>query len=379
VILMTGFGSLETAIEGVRAGAFDYIGKPFDVRALLALVERGLAAGGSAPALQPAEPPLPVGITGRTPGMVELYKQIALAADTRIPVLIVGETGTGKELVARAIHDHARGGSGPFEPFNCAAVPETLLASELFGHVRGAFTDAVTDKKGLFELANGGTIFLDEIAETTPGLQVSLLRVLQEGEVRPVGGSRTTRVTARVLAATNRDPEREVAEKRFREDLYYRLSAFIIQIPPLRDRREDIPLLAEAFLRNACTRARKEVALAPGAEAALKAHSWPGNVRQLENAMERLVISARVDQLQEEDVLDLLHRQRLPRSDPAFEGLPTLDQLEQRYIKHVLEVAEGNRTRAAEILGIDRRSLYRKASRYGFPLGSSVDEESGGA
>ncbi len=375
---MTGFGSLETAVEGLRAGAYDYIGKPFDVRALLALVERALAAGGRAPAPAPAEPSLPVGLTGRTAGMIEVYKQIALAADTETPVLIVGETGTGKELVARAIHDHARGGRGPFVALNCAVVPETLLASELFGHVRGAFTGAVTDKKGVFELASGGTIFLDEIAETTPGLQVSLLRVLQEGEVRPVGGSRTLQVNARVLAATNADLEQEVAEKRFRQDLYYRLSAFIIRLPPLRDRREDVPLLADAFLRNACGRARRDVTLTPEAVGALQAHSWPGNVRELENTVERVVISARTGQLSEEDVLDLLRRERTPRSHPAFEGLPTLELLEQQYIKHVLEVCKGNRTRAAEILGIDRRSLYRKASRYGFPLGGEEEDESGG-
>ena len=377
VILMTGFGSLDSAVRGMRAGAYDYISKPFDVRALLPLVERALAASGraSAPVATPADEPLPVGLVGRSAGIVEVFKQIALAVDVRMPVLIVGETGTGKELVARALHGHARGGNRPFEALNCAAVPETLLSSELFGHVRGAFTGASVDKKGLFELANGGTVFLDEIGETTLGLQASLLRVLQEGEIRPLGGSRTLRVTARVLAATNRDLEHEVTEKRFREDLYYRLSAFVIRLPPLRERREDIPLLAGVFLQHACSRSRKSVALAPDAVTALQVHSWPGNVRELENSIERLVISARTGEVREEDVLDLLRRPRMTHEAPAFEGLPTLEQLASRHIRHVLQVAKGNRTRAADILGIDRRTLYRKASRYGFPLGGEEDDE----
>src|SRR5262245_7252578 len=202
VVLMTGFGSLDTAVEGMRAGAYDYISKPFDVRELQALVERALAVG-DAPG--PGGTPLvPVGLVGRTAAMVEVFKQIALAADARTPVLIVGETGTGKELVARAVHGHAREGPRAFEALNCAAVPEALLTSELFGHVRGAFTGAVADKKGLFELASGGTVFLDEIGETTAALQASLLRVLQHGEIRPVGATRTIRTAARVLAATNR-------------------------------------------------------------------------------------------------------------------------------------------------------------------------------
>jgi transcriptional regulator with GAF, ATPase, and Fis domain len=195
--------------------------------------------------------------------------------------------------VARAIHSFGKVKARPFEALNCAVVPETLLASELFGHVKGAFTGAVTDKKGLFEAASGGTIFLDEIGETTPALQVSLLRVLQEGEVRPVGGTRTLKVNARVLAATNRNLDLEVAEKRFRQDLFYRLSAFIIRVPPLRERRDDIPLLASAFLRNACARAGRQVELTPGAMAVLSAHSFPGNVRELENTIERLVLTTR--------------------------------------------------------------------------------------
>jgi transcriptional regulator with GAF, ATPase, and Fis domain len=311
--------------------------------------------------------------------MVEVFKQIALAADAQSPVLIVGETGTGKELVARAIHG-VRGASRPFEALNCAVVPETLLASELFGHVRGAFTGAVADKKGLFELASGGTIFLDEIGETTPALQVSLLRVLQEGELRPVGGSHTIHVSTRVLAATNRDLDLEVVERRFRQDLYYRLSTFVIRVPPLRERRDDIPLLVAALLRNACRRAGKDVSLGLEAVAALQAHSWPGNVRELENTVERLVISARARQLHEGDVLDLLRRPQSPRGGPALEDLPTLEQMERRHIKRVLDVTKGNRTRAARILGIDRRTLYRKAARYGFPLGGDEEvEESGGA
>ena len=374
VILMTGYGTVESAVEGVRAGAFDYISKPFDVGDVMTTVERALAsASEGSPSAAPIRAAMPVGLVGRSASMLSVYKQVALAADAMTPVLIVGETGTGKELVARAIHSFGKVKARPFEALNCAVVPETLLASELFGHVKGAFTGAVTDKKGLFEAASGGTIFLDEIGETTPALQVSLLRVLQEGEVRPVGGTRTLKVNARVLAATNRNLDLEVAEKRFRQDLFYRLSAFIIRVPPLRERRDDIPLLASAFLRNACARAGRQVELTPGAMAVLSAHSFPGNVRELENTIERLVLTTRSARVREEEVAEHLH-QAGPVVVEAFADLPSLDELERRYLIHVLEAARGNRTRAAEILKIDRRTLYRMAARYGIDLASEGEE-----
>ena len=379
VILMTGYGTVESAVEGVRAGAFDYISKPFDIRDVMATVERALtSAADEAPADAPLRAAMPVGLVGRTAPMLAVYKQIAMAADATTPILIVGETGTGKELVARAIHSFSKISGRPFEALNCAVVPETLLASELFGHVKGSFTGAVTDKKGLFEVASGGTIFLDEIGETTPGLQVSLLRVLQEGEIRPVGGTRTIKVNARVLAATNRDLDLEVAEKRFRQDLFYRLSAFVIRVPPLRERRDDISLLVGAFLRNACARAGRQVELTPGAVDVLASHSWPGNVRELENTIERLVLTTRSARVREEEVAEHF-RSLVSPSTRAFADLPSLEELERRYLIHVIEAAKGNRTRAAEILKIDRRTLYRMAARFGIELTSDSDDSNPGS
>ena len=305
--------------------------------------------------------------------MLEVYKQIALAADSSTPILVIGESGTGKELVARAIHDYGKGAARPFVAVNCGALAETLLESELFGHVRGSFTGAVADKKGLFEQANGGTIFLDEIGETSPALQVKLLRVLQEGEVRPVGASRSAKVNARVLAATNRDLEEEVAARRFRQDLYYRLSAFIIRLPALRDRRDDIPLLLGQFVRNAGARARRDVQLTPDAVEQLTAHAWPGNVRELENVVERLVIGSRSGRVDRADVAAVVRTGGSGKFEDVFAELPSLDELERRYLLHVLDVAHGHRTRAAEILKIDRKTLYRMAARFGIPLGKSHD------
>jgi DNA-binding NtrC family response regulator len=383
VILMSAYSSIDTAVEAVRAGAFDYVAKPFDVREVMATVDRALAvaAEASEPAASTTAPsPLPSGLVGRTPEMLAVYKQVALAADAMTPVLVVGESGTGKELVARAIHDYGRGRSKPFVAVNCGALAENLLESELFGHVRGAFTGAVVDKRGLFEQASGGTVFLDEIGETSPSLQVKLLRVLQESEVRPVGGSRDVKVSGRVVAATNRNLEEEVAEKRFRQDLYYRLSAFVVPVPPLRERKDDVPLLAAQFLRNACFRARKEVQIADDAIQALQRHAWPGNVRELENAVERLVLGARGSAITAEEAEEAL--KAAPGlsvgTGGAFADLPTLDELEKRYLLHVVEVAEGNRTKAAKIMGIDRRTLYRMAARFGVPLAGGETEEGEG-
>ena len=368
VVLISGFGTLQTAIEAVRAGAYDYISKPFNISEVKATVERALADA-SAPAPEPrpqAEPP-PPGLIGRTAGMLAVYKQIAHAANAAAPVLIIGESGTGKELVARAIHANGRRASRPFVPINCGALTETVLESELFGHTRGAFTGAVADTKGIFEQANGGTVFLDEIGETSPALQVKLLRVLQEGEVRPVGASRLVKVDVRVVAATNVDLEAEVSQQRFRQDLFYRLSVIVIRVPALRERREDVPLLIETFLRNACSRAGRRVELTPEAVGALTNYRWPGNVRELENTIERLVVLSRGSSI---DLADLPFK---PPSGPDLEerlflDLPSLDEIERRYLLHVIEQVGGNRTRAAEVLGIDRRTLYRMAERFGIAL-----------
>jgi DNA-binding NtrC family response regulator len=368
VLLISGFGTLETAIEAVRAGAFDYISKPFVIADVKRMVERALAQG--AHQAEPAETPAgPVGsLIGRTAPMLEVYKQVAHAADSAAPVLIVGESGSGKELVARAIHSHSQRAREPFVAINCGAIPDTLLESELFGHQRGSFTGAVADHKGVFEQAGAGTVLLDEIGDTTAALQVRLLRVLEEGEVRPVGGSRAHRVMSRVIAATNMPLEQALAEGRFRQDLYYRLSVIRIHVPPLRERRADIPLLIGIFLDDACKRTGQKKVLSTEAVDALLRHPWPGNVRELRNTIERLVVSSRGALIEAFDFNDTTAAARPAPENQPFSGLPTLDDLERRYLVYVLDAAKGNRTRAAEILGVDRRTLYRMAERFGIAL-----------
>jgi len=369
VVLISGFGTLETAIEAVRAGAFDYISKPFVIADIKRIVDRALEQG-SRQAEPPAETPAgPVGsLIGRTAPMLEVYKHIAHAADSTAPVLIVGESGSGKELVARAIHSHSQRAREPFVGINCGAIADTLLESELFGHQRGSFTGAVSDHKGVFEQAAGGTVLLDEIGDTTAALQVRLLRVIEEGEVRPVGGNRSLRVGARVIAATNVALEQAVAEGRFRQDLYYRLSVIVIRVPPLRDRRADIPLLIGSFLEDACQRAGQRKMLSTSALDALLRHTWPGNVRELRNTIERLVVSSHGSLIEAFELTETVAPALPVPRDQPFSDLPTLDDLERRYLLHVLEAANGNRTRAAEILGVDRRTLYRMAERFGIAL-----------
>jgi DNA-binding NtrC family response regulator len=369
VLLISGFGTLDTAIAAVRAGAFDYISKPFNIAQVKETVDRALEqAEAAAPSGAPRQEAGPPELIGRTAEMLEVYKLIARAADSVVPVLIMGESGTGKELVARAVHANGRRASHAFVAINCGAIPEALLESELFGHARGAFTGAVADVKGLFEQASGGTIFLDEIGEMPAALQVKLLRALEESEVRPVGAARPVRVDVRVIAATNMDLERAVAEQRFRQDLFYRLSVIVIRVPPLRERRADIPLLVERFLQNATGRAGRRVELAPAALEALVTHEWPGNVRELENTIERLVLFSRGSRIEPTDLPPPLGRGQTDLTQQLFQDLPSLDELERRYLAHVLETVGGNRTRAAGIMGIDRRTLYRMAERFGLPL-----------
>jgi DNA-binding NtrC family response regulator len=371
VVLISGFGTLETAIEAVRNGAFDYISKPFDIADVKRIVARALEQSAhrgeraaSIPAAQPG------GLIGRTAPMLEVYKRIAQAADSTAPVLIVGESGSGKELVARAIHANSQRSREPFVAINCGALADTLLESELFGHTRGSFTGAVADRKGVFEQAGRGTVLLDEIGDTTPALQVRLLRVLEENEVRPVGATRSVKVSARVIAATNVALEQAVADGRFRQDLYYRLGVIVIALPPLRERRADIPLLVGSFLEDACRRAGVRKGLSAGALERLLRHEWPGNVRELRNTIERLVVSSPGALIEAADIQDAATSplQTPAHSDNPFADLPSLEQLERRYLQHVLAAADGNRTRAAEILGIDRRTLYRMAERLGIPL-----------
>ena len=376
VILVTGFGSLDAAVAATREGAWDFISKPFKVKEVVNTARRALqhsAPTEDAPETLSARAET-AGMTGRAPAMIELYKQIARVAPARATVLVMGESGTGKELVARAIHQYSPRAKGPFVPVNCGALTETLLEAELFGHLRGSFTGATADRRGLWEEAEGGTLFLDEIGETSPAMQVKLLRVLQEGEIRRVGAARSSRVNARVVAATNRELEAEVAAGRFREDLFYRLSVVTLRVPPLRARKEDIPLLAGRFLQKAARNAgRGGLKFAPETLKALLAYSWPGNVRELEAAIEHAALNTRDTEIAVEDLpakLQTPDTRAASRSPLAalYEDLPTLDELERRYLAHVLEITEGHRTRAAETLGIDRRTLYRMAERFGINL-----------
>jgi DNA-binding NtrC family response regulator len=372
VVLVSGYGSLETAIAAVRAGAFDYISKPLSNREVRETVERALKRREHArePHEAAALPGLTAeGIIGHSAGMLRLYKQIAQASASDVPVLVTGETGTGKELVARAIHRHSRRSTQPFVAVNCGALAESLLESELFGHVRGSFTGAVSDKKGVFEQAHGGVIFLDEIGETTPAVQVRLLRAIEEGEVRPVGASRVVRVDVRIIAATNRNLEAASLAGGFRRDLFFRLNVMEIDVPPLRERRDDVGPLVSHFLAAVAPRAGGLARITPAALAELAQRDWPGNVRQLENTIERLALAARGGLIDVEDlpagepVAVPGHAAR--RAEELFDGLPTLGELEGRYLRHVLRAVGGNRSQAARVLGVDRRTLYRMAERHG--------------
>ncbi|MGH9769220.1 MAG: sigma-54-dependent transcriptional regulator [Blastocatellia bacterium] len=377
VILISGFGTLETAIESVREGAFDFISKPFNVQEVIAAARRALesdgeeGAAGSDALKELYTRYASSGLVGHSRQMIELYKEVARVAAYRSTVLIIGESGTGKELVARAIHSNSPRATNPFVAVNCGALAETLLEAELFGHTRGSFTGAIADKKGLFEEAEGGTIFLDEIGEPSAALQVKLLRALQEGEIRRVGSTKSVKVDARVIAATNRNLEDEVKAGRFREDLYYRLSVITLCVPPLRERREDIPLLAHHLLRRTCEETGKRAMLSEKALEALKIYDWSGNVRELENSIEHAVLHSRGQIITEDDLPARLKAQK--ENQPAIEGklfsdLPPLEEMERRYLIHVLEAVGGNRTRAAEVLQIDRRTLYRMAERFGIKL-----------
>jgi len=376
VILVTGFGTLDSAVEAAREGAWDFISKPYKVDEVIATSRRALEQADKGTSADRKAEQLSAsyehgGLLGRSAVMIELYKEIARVAPTRSTVLVMGDSGTGKELVARSIHQHSTRSAGPFVAINCGALTETLLEAELFGHIRGAFTGAVTDRKGLWEEAEGGTLFLDEVGETSPAMQVKLLRALQESEIRRVGSARPTKVDSRIIAATNRNLESEVKSGNFREDLFYRLSVVTLRVPPLSERRTDIPLLADHFLRLALKRnGRSQLSLAEDTIKTLVAYSWPGNVREMESAVEYAVLHARGNEVAPEDLPSKLRSPQVKTAAKSplfalFGDLPSLDELERRYLLHVLEAVSGNRTRAAEILAIDRRTLYRMMERYG--------------
>ena len=373
VIIMTAFGSIDTAVQAIAAGAVDYVSKPMNLEEIRATVRRVLGRKEEVQAPPPAGSEELGGMVGRSPAMVEIYKTIARVAPGGSTMLILGESGTGKELVARAIHDHSARHLRPFVAVDCAALTETLLESELFGHVRGAFTGAVGETRGLFAEADGGTIFLDEIGDVSPALQAKLLRVLQEHQVRPVGGAEWRRVDVRVIAATNRDLAHGVASGRFREDLYYRLKVVTVVLPPLRERLDDIPLLVDHLVRRAARESRKAVVgVSEAALALLGAYHWPGNIRELAHVLERGVALAQHEVLSVEDLPSELQDGAPATWPTASSDRPTLQELKRRYIRQVLEETGGNVSRTAAVLGVDRRSLYRMLQRYGLaPRGNT--------
>jgi two-component system response regulator AtoC len=366
VVIMTAFGSIDTAVQAITSGAVDYLSKPMDVEEIRATVRKALGRSAEAQAALPVAGEELGGVVGRSPAMVEVYKTIARVAPGRSTVLILGESGTGKELIARAIHQNSPRRKRPFVAIDCGGLTETLLESELFGHVRGAFTGAIGDAPGLFAEADGGTIFLDEIGDVSPALQAKLLRVLQEHQIRPVGGSMWRAVDVRVIAATNRDLATAVEEGRFREDLYYRLKVVTLQLPPLRERREDVPLLVDHLVRRAARECRKAVTgVSEQALEWLRGYHWPGNVRELAHVLERGVALAQQEVLTAEDLPEELRRPGPAPARATPDDRPTLAELKRRYVHRVFEESGGNVSRAAQVLGVDRRSLYRMLQRYG--------------
>ena len=371
VIMVTAYADSDSAIQAMKQGAFDYLTKPFKMDEIKLVIRRALEEAAIRREAGPTPPPAVKepglrGIIGRSPSMVELYKLISRVARVDSSVLITGESGTGKELVARTIHYNSTRAGKPFVAINCGAIPEDLLESELFGHVKGSFTGAIAHKAGLLEVARDGTVFLDEVAEMSPGLQVKLLRVLQDHIFRQVGGTDDIEADIRVIAATNKEPARLIRTGAFREDLYYRLNVISIEMPPLRERCEDIPLLATSFLSLFTARAgRNAMRITPEAMDALLAHAWPGNVRELENVMERAVALAASDEVRAEDLPPNLpvSSWRVPLGGLDLEKV--VAEMEQALMRDALEKAGWVQTKAAELLGINFRSFRYRARKYG--------------
>jgi len=374
VIVMTAFGSLETAVAAMRAGAYDFVSKPVELDILALRLERAIQHRSLSEQVRVLSDRVQQAnrfskLLGESPVMQSLFDDLRRVADTDASVLISGESGTGKELVARALHEQSRRRTGPFIAINCAALPEALLESELFGHKRGAFTDAVSDQRGLFLQANGGTLFLDELGEFPLTLQPKLLRALEERTIRPVGSDKEIPFDVRLIAATNRDLETAIEEKRFREDLYFRVNVIQIKLPPLRSRGTDILLLAQHYLEEFAARNGKKIlGLSDATAQKLLDYAWPGNVRELRNAIERAVALARFDRIAVDDLPEKIRSYRgtmleLGGDNPS--ELPTMEEVERRYIRHVLGVTRRNRTLSAQILGFDRKTLYRKLKQMG--------------
>jgi two-component system response regulator HydG len=385
VIVVSAFGTIEVAVEAMQHGAIDFLTKPFSPEVLRAKVDKGLELAVTRQKVQKLQAHNDVlvqdaaskmgSLVGQSEPMNKLVSQIKRAAATDATVLLQGESGTGKELVARMVHDLSPRRDGPFIVVHCAALAETLLESELFGHERGSFTGAVKRKLGRFELADKGTIFLDEIGEISPSIQTKLLRVLQEREIQRVGAEETLKVDVRVVSATNRDLKAEVAKNRFREDLFYRLHVVLLTLPPLRERPEDIPVLAHHFVQKHVPRInRKITGITPEALRALHRYAWPGNVRELENVIEQSLVFAESDQLREEDLPEFLKDRRI-----SLAGAPTLpvphgdrplpeilEDLERQLISQAYEKANKVKTETARLLGIKTSALYYKLEKYGF-------------
>jgi len=374
VILMTAQATLQSAMQAVNEGAFYYIQKPFRNDELVAILKRAaehrklrVENKSLKQAIRRHERQGVARPVGTSKTWVDILRLVETVAPTDSTVLLQGESGTGKEVIARYIHDLSTRTEGPFLSINCGALPESLLESELFGHVKGSFTGAIRDKVGLFGASTKGTFFLDEIGETTPATQVKLLRALQHREVIPVGSTDAVPVDTRVVAATNRDLDEEIRAGNFRSDLYYRLNVIAIHLPPLRQRRDDIPLLAEHFLqRIAAQREEAPKRITPEALDAMLEYTWPGNVRELENAIERSIILTSTNEIDLASLPERITQRRTePLVSPRTPPNPTLEAVERAYIMWVLQSESGNKSRAAEVLGIDPSTLYRKLSRYG--------------
>jgi DNA-binding NtrC family response regulator len=371
VVLITAHDDMQLAVDAMRNGALDFLTKPLDLDELDEVVEHALAAGGR----EAAEPPELPGGTGRLVGrdqqMVAIYKLVGRLADTDAPVLIRGETGTGKELVARTIHENSRRKDAPFITVNCAALPEPLLESELFGHLKGSFTGATADRRGRFELASSGTILLDEIGDTSDAFQAKLLRVLQEKEFYPIGGETPRTTNARVIAATHRNIEELTRSGRFRQDLFFRLRVVELYVPPLRERRGDVPRLARYLVaKAAATLGRPVPGISDAAMGRLLAYDWPGNVRELENAIMRAVVLAQDSVLEPEDFeIDSGGHASMPGMIPELQdGLASLADMERAYVQHVLARTGGHKSRSAEILRVSRGRLDRIIEKHGLTV-----------
>jgi DNA-binding NtrC family response regulator len=373
VVMLTAKGSIAVAVEAMKKGAFDFLTKPVDTRQLRQVLDKALERAAAFEEVERYQRKLlETGAFGRMVGvsrpMKQLYELLSQVGPSAASVLIVGESGTGKELVARTLHELSPRREAEFVAVNCAAIPETLLESEIFGHERGSFTGAEGRRRGLFELADGGTLFLDEVAEMAPATQAKLLRVLEERSFRRLGGAEEIQVDVRVLAATNRDPVLALEAGDLREDLFYRLNVFTLELPALRDRHEDISLLAEAFVREVSEQNGKRIdGLEPEALAVLEAYAWPGNVRELRNVVERAVIVARAQRVQREDLPPTLLDPRPKKRTASGVEIPvgtTVEQAERQLILRTLEATEHNKTRAAEILGISLKTLHNKLKKY---------------